>query len=73
MDWIKSLLTILSYFFNPRVRRRQEKERMYNRLKALEYAYEKAMQDSDPEASEKLHAQMDEVRERIEYLESKES
>lgn len=72
MAWLKPLLTILASFFSPRLRRRREKERMYNRLKALEYAYEKAMQNSDPEASEKLHAQMDEVRERIEYLESKE-
>lgn len=72
MDWLKHLLTILAYFFSPRVRRRREKERIYNQLKALERQYEVAMQESDPEAAGKLHAQMDEARERIKYLESRE-
>ena len=71
MDRLKHWLTILAYFFNPRKQRRREKEQMYNRLKGLEEEYEKAMEASDPVACEKIHAEMDEARERIEYLESK--
>jgi len=45
---------------------------MHNQLKVLEKQYERAMQESDPESAGKLHAKMDEARERIKYLESRE-
>jgi len=73
VDWLKRLLTILAYFFDPRIRRRREKERMYNLLKSLEDQYALAMEEGDPEAAARIHAKMDEARERIRYLEKEEN
>ena len=71
LELIKNLISILAYWFDPRVRRRREKEQLLNRVHGLEDAYDIAMSEGDPEAAQKIAQQMDELRERIIYLEGK--
>ena len=72
MDWLKPLLTLLAYFFDPSVRRRRKKERLWNRVRTLEDEYAMAMMDGDPEAADRIAAQMVDLHEKILYLEGKE-
>lgn len=71
MGWLKALLTLLTYIFNPRVRRRREKERLWNRIRALEDQYAIAMENGDPEAAERISTQMSDLHDKIIYLEGK--
>ncbi len=73
MDLVKQLISILAYFFSPRLRRRREKEKMYKELQALQDQYGLAMEEGDPEAAAIIHAKMNEARERIKYLESRDN
>lgn len=69
---LKNALKVLAYFFDPRVRRRREKERLWNRLRALEEQYGMALENGDPQAAAQLAAQMEDLREKIKYLEGTE-
>ena len=71
VDWLKHLMTILAYFFDPRVRRRREKERLWKRIRALEDEYAIAMAGGDPEAADRIAALLEDLHEKIIYLEGK--
>lgn len=71
LELLKNLISIFAYWFDPRVRRRREKERLWNKMRGLEDLYGIALSEGDPKAAERLHAQMNDLREKIIYLEGK--
>ena len=64
---IKNALSILAYFFNPKLREKRDKEKTWNEFKKLEGQYAKALVDGDPVLAAQLDRRMREYRSKYKY------
>ena len=71
LDLIRSLLKILSYWFNPEQRRRAQKEKLLSDLSNLEHEYAAALADGDPQKAAEIDDEMRKLREKIILLEGR--
>jgi len=65
---IKHLLTIFAYFFDPRVRVRRERKKVYDDFKELEAQYRKALANKKPQLAAQIAKQMQDMRDEYKFL-----
>jgi len=64
---VKNALSVLAYFFNPKLREKREKEKNWNEFKKLEGQYAKALADGDPVLAAQLDKRLRESRAKHKY------
>ena len=65
---LKNALSVLAYFFNPKLREKRDREKVWNEFKKLEDQYAKALAGGDPQKAAQLDKQMRELRAKYKYL-----
>ena len=65
---VKNLLSILAYFFNPKLREKREREGIWNEFKSLENQYAKALSDGDPVRAALLDKRLRDFRSKYKYI-----
>lgn len=64
----KNLLKILAYWFDPKVRERRRKEKIWREFKNIEVQYRRALLNGDPQKAALLDKQMREMRAKYTFL-----
>lgn len=65
---IANVLTVLAYFFDPKLREKREKEKIYAIFKDLEEKLAKALIDKDMYLRDKIAHWLNEMRDKYDYL-----
>jgi len=65
---LKNALSILAYFFNPKVREKRDRKKDWAEMKRLEAEYKKALAEGRPQAAAVLDQQMRELRAEYKYV-----
>ena len=65
---VKNALSILAYFFNPKLREKREREKVWNEFKSLEKQYAQALNDRDPGRAAMLDKLLRDLRAKHKYL-----
>jgi hypothetical protein len=68
MQAISSLLLILAYFFNPKLREQQEKEKIWSIFHDLEERLAQALVNKDMYTVDKIRHWLQEMRDKYAYL-----
>lgn len=68
IEIIKNVSSILAYFFDPSVRRRRERQAVWDEFKKLQDDYRTALADGEPDKASVIGKQMEEAREKHRFL-----
>ena len=71
LEMVANALQILAYFFNPKIREKQEKDKVWNIFNDLEEKLAKALLDRDMYLTDKVRHWLDEMRAKYSYLKEK--
>lgn len=67
---IGCILKLLGFFFDPEVRKKSRKEKIYSELKDLEDRIGLAMAEGDPMKAARLSQKLQDLRQKIRYVEA---
>ncbi len=67
---IACVLKLLGFFFDPEVRKKSRKEKIYSELKDLEDRIGLAMAEGDPMKAARLSQTLHDLRQKIRYVEA---
>lgn len=65
---IANALVVLAYFFNPDLRKKQEKEKVWAIFRDLEGKLARALQENDAYTADKVRYWLKEMRDKYDYL-----
>ena len=68
LETIKNLFKVLAYFFNPKLRKQREREKIWKLFKNIEKEYRRALKDGDPMRVAQLDKEMREMRAKYKFL-----
>lgn len=71
LEVVSNALMILAYFFNPALREKREKEKVWSIFNDLEEKLAKALLDRDMYLVDKIRYWLNEMREKYSYLKEK--
>ncbi len=65
---LKNVLSIMAYWFNPKVRQKRDRKADWKKMKELEGKYRKALANGDPMAAGLLHGELKALRAEYRYV-----
>ena len=65
---IVNLVKIAAYFFDPNLRARKERQKIWGEFKALEVQYRKAFADKKPQLAAQIGKQMQDMRDEYKFI-----
>jgi hypothetical protein len=68
LETLKYLFMVLAYFFDPRMKERKEREKVFNQFKELETQYRQALADKKPQVAARIAKQMQDMRDKFKFL-----
>ena len=68
VEMLKHALQILAYFFNPKLREKREREKVWNEFKELEHRYRVALGNNDPILVATLDQELRGLRAKYKFL-----
>ena len=69
-EFLKNLLSVLAYFFDPKERKRRQKEKTLKQIEILETEYGKALAEGDAQRASEVAAEMGISRQRVKQIEN---